>query len=828
MAVFNPDVGGVPSPNMPDQTNASQGYTPNKSLGIFFEGTGDILSSAVKAVDTGIKMGIERDVRTGFENTIKPIMETVPDELKKSGSAMEALQTAYEQGKISDVYYTGQLVTLNKNLRSKYPGYEDYVDEMVQGITGIRPANSYRNALLQQFEDEKSAREKEATSWDTWVKQNEAYIYQVAPDYFTNTDKYDQAELRTAVVKKKADATYIEDESARLSLLASQDKLTKEQATESSTIILNDIVSSSLSANSNATFGINPSNFLKQIQEMSTSGPSPEEYNSLVTGFAQTKATIRMALEKRANQVDEYGNSIYKLVGATETKNIIDQAMAQYDQIEELLTNKEFGLAGYYTRLNTMGNDRELNRVLNASPELRTANALAQIDRSLSTLYITESGKQDGIFKDIAPEVTARIVTGEDNLDSVVDRAVSSNGSEQDKAGVINATLNNLLETIKSGNATPEQIVAAGESLFNQEKLWTYINPDESLRFYTKLFNPEVTNALISNGDKELLNTYYQQARERIFSIPELTKAAAALNDTQQDWKSFFEVQFNPSSGRLELLVKKGGVPMFGGDIAGKSYQEGILGGIKYSFDKKKAEEAINALNFAFDNLGNTAVALGADEKMKPAIYSEVLRQLNVDLEQGESEGFFKWLLDGAAQFFGTDESEGNALNQMIQDNVSLPTMGETVNEVVGDTASFDGYFEAIRAAESGGNDSAKNPNSTATGRYQFLTSTWNDLAKRYPQLGLTDRNNPEQQEAAIRVFTRENAGRLADAGIPLSNGNLYAAHFLGSEDAIDVLNADDSTLVSEYVSPRVIKANPFLSGMTVADFKRWASTKAS
>lgn len=145
----------------------------------------------------------------------------------------------------------------------------------------------------------------------------------------------------------------------------------------------------------------------------------------------------------------------------------------------------------------------------------------------------------------------------------------------------------------------------------------------------------------------------------------------------------------------------------------------------------------------------------------------------------------------------------------------------------VGDTP--ENYFQAIRMAESGGNDTARNPASSATGRYQFTEGTWNDLAARYPDLGLTPdgRTDPAQQERAIRAFTRDNAQALMERRIPPTGGNLYAAHFLGAGAAPGVLSGEDNSPVSAYVAPEVVQANPFLADMSVGDFKRWAASKA-
>lgn len=132
-------------------------------------------------------------------------------------------------------------------------------------------------------------------------------------------------------------------------------------------------------------------------------------------------------------------------------------------------------------------------------------------------------------------------------------------------------------------------------------------------------------------------------------------------------------------------------------------------------------------------------------------------------------------------------------------------------------------YLASIRRAESGGDDAARNPRSSATGRYQFIDSTWRGLMDQYPDLGLTPdgRTDPAQQERAIQAFTRDNAAALQRAGIETTPANLYAAHFLGAGGAAQVLRQPDSAPLEGLLPPQVIAANPNLRGMTVADFRR-------
>lgn len=142
--------------------------------------------------------------------------------------------------------------------------------------------------------------------------------------------------------------------------------------------------------------------------------------------------------------------------------------------------------------------------------------------------------------------------------------------------------------------------------------------------------------------------------------------------------------------------------------------------------------------------------------------------------------------------------------------------------------ASTMSYMANARSAESGGNDAAANPNSSALGRYQFLESTWNGLMQKYPELGLTanGRTDGSQQERAMQRFTQDNAGALSSAGIPVDPGTLYAAHFLGAGGAQKALTADPGTPMTALVDPVVIQANPQLQGMTAGDFAQWAQQK--
>lgn len=143
--------------------------------------------------------------------------------------------------------------------------------------------------------------------------------------------------------------------------------------------------------------------------------------------------------------------------------------------------------------------------------------------------------------------------------------------------------------------------------------------------------------------------------------------------------------------------------------------------------------------------------------------------------------------------------------------------------------------LERIVAAESGGDPYAKNPRSSATGPSQFINSTWLDMMSRHrpdlaagqtPDAILAMRTDPALSREMTARYAEQNNQTLTNAGIPVTPGNTYLAHFAGPQGAVKVLQADPSTPAGDILGAAVVKANPFLASMTAGDLAAWASKK--
>ena len=146
------------------------------------------------------------------------------------------------------------------------------------------------------------------------------------------------------------------------------------------------------------------------------------------------------------------------------------------------------------------------------------------------------------------------------------------------------------------------------------------------------------------------------------------------------------------------------------------------------------------------------------------------------------------------------------------------------------------GLIDSIIGAESGGNPNPRNPNSSAAGPGQFIDSTWlstvrgirPDLADQPDSAVLALKTDPQLARQATEAYAQQNQAVLAKAGLPVTDGNTYLAHFAGPQGAVSVLQADPTAPVAQILGPGVVKANPFLANMTAADLQAWAARKVA
>jgi hypothetical protein len=185
------------------------------------------------------------------------------------------------------------------------------------------------------------------------------------------------------------------------------------------------------------------------------------------------------------------------------------------------------------------------------------------------------------------------------------------------------------------------------------------------------------------------------------------------------------------------------------------------------------------------------------------------------------------WLANADETLFKTKLAKDPAFAADARSALGLappPSAGDAVGGVV----------DKIIGVESGGNADAKNPNSSASGLGQFTNSTWiATIDKHRPDLAglsrsqkLALKTDKKLGRAMTTAHTQDNAAALSRVGAPVTEGNLYLAHFAGIGGAQNILRADDDRPIIQVLGPAAVEANPFLKGKTVGWVKNWANEK--
>ncbi len=211
-----------------------------------------------------------------------------------------------------------------------------------------------------------------------------------------------------------------------------------------------------------------------------------------------------------------------------------------------------------------------------------------------------------------------------------------------------------------------------------------------------------------------------------------------------------------------------------------------------------------------------------ADAKLKVA---EERRKAGVDVQ--EAPETYEERMKRADEYIDKSplsDIEKREAKQLVRQEAALEAEKAKIDRNPGAYVGGDAeqaYRDRVRVKESGGNDAAKASTSSATGRYQFIESTWNGIARRIglPLVTPENRNtaddprrNGNLQERAMDVYTSDSKAALSRANLPITARNLYVLHFGGAEGGTRLLRAEQTSpgdAAVNHADPAAVAANP-------------------
>lgn len=612
MAEFNPQ---IPGSDVPNFTGVSQGTGRDDSFATLFGGITDAIAAGVKIKDESTQNKIREEASAGFDQTNKDFgfdPPAAPSGMASDLDRMKSLQAAVEQGKISQVNYYGRLATLTKQLRTKYPGYEEIVDQTIQSVTGTRPANAFRDAIFGELESLAQDASDEVKFQRQWTKENEGVLAAIyGEDYFRNPESYDQKEVRARVAGFKGRSELIQAESQSLALAASQGQMNDRRAAKAVDQDFSFIVESSM----NKALSLNGPSAMSKINEFIERGsPSGEDLNAFISQITTLENEVRTQLATRGRQA--YVSS--GVMNQETVNKAIESALYPITKAKEAVLGGDFKLAAKYSTLNKAITDNQLNTMLAADPAFRAGMGLNEINQTLGENFLNQRLDQLGT---VALEVAGRAMAGQPDII----RSVVENGDGKLSKTVMTESFKAIVDPKLSGDQFSNVI----DQFFGPSAI-DFMSPktvaaEDLERIYLQFLRPEVTNAVFSKGTDEDKAKYVQWALEKAQAIP----------------------SFRAAAGEVNTLIRLDGAEL---KVDPKSMKVGLVLGPNQS-TPVVYQRTISAFNRTVDVLKPIFEAQGLDPEQAIVAFA---KDMNIKIDGGREGGLFELIADSYVE----EESE--------------------------------------------------------------------------------------------------------------------------------------------------------------------------
>jgi muramidase (phage lysozyme) len=663
VAEFNPST-QTNEQQAPSNLGVSRGTGPNQAFEALFSGLGEAISNGVQTADTYVQGKIENDARYGYESINQEMnldVDTVPSELTQSQEGLQKLAAAHMQGNVTNEYYYQRLASTLKGLRSRYPGYEKQVDSIVQSVTGVNPANAYRNALMQNIENQQQAMASQQGKFDSWAqtKENSEVLGILYPDFYSNPDKYSDQEMRNQV---KANVSQYQGRirlSEDTTKLRSNDKVVAKQQLGQ---LFGTIGSGYIVGGSEAA-GVDSPNVQNLLQTALADGKIVPEEQEQINGFlAQIRVKAEQDMRQRY-QTSDWGSNF----SSSELNDEVKNGLSQIDSMIELVNSGNINAASQIAARNKAMTDQATADLYKTFPDLRVASAVRNIseagaDKIIDMVIENAGGGMSFINKTLGKDITKSLTSGKTTMNQVTGNVLAAQGKTgKEKEQLLSAVLDGAVGTLTAPEATPDIKANTVQNVYgdNLDATWDVVDDSvgakgtsQRFRLYNKMFNPKITKEITALNDPKALATYTAAAVDKFQQIPEFRRAAADLTENI-DYTKYLRAHYDPQRNRVILEANEEAINNLGFFETGS----GVMSGQK--FQLQAAIKAKDAFNQGLAVMAPIIEANGADETEG---IKTLMQSVAADLQKDPKQGFFGWLNESLDNIIAPDPRKGTGL----------------------------------------------------------------------------------------------------------------------------------------------------------------------
>lgn len=569
MAKFNPDI----SKNDPDFLHYSKGGGNSwGAFGALFDGIGDLVGGAARTADAHIQGNIRRDLnrevdflndefglnaRSDTEASINPeFSQPSPEGLQSNFEQLSKLKKAHAQGALSETAYWGRLYSVVRQMRTRYPGYREQIDEHLAGALGNPAANQLRNSMFQEMEAELRASNKANEDYESFLNSKAKYLpvgYQdMAPEDVKHYARMQEMKEHSVTAEKSS-----------LELRAKRGENIAEDAYRFGLDYVETVFTDAVDRSFAAVLGGEGNNtyesFQKMFAEFAKDGITPEEDFQLRQTLGQVKEFARSSLLRQLGN-SESGPSLLTQMGSSKEKEVMDALERRFAAFEEGLFNPESGQLNLLKLNIEAQKNAQLNKFFQQNPKFKEITVLSQsVGPQVMSVILT--GDQDGTLLSAISAIPKSLV-----LDGIAGSTTPDSALDMmDKAGVANPKnvqtyFRDSIRVITDPGIPSEKKAALASKFFQpgDYKFFGRLSSDSKLKVYRDLTSPAVVNAMRQLADRDpTVWDNYKNWAVNAFNVV-AAKPIADLNERGLVTDDLLRYQYDPKTNQFTLKVNEG------------------------------------------------------------------------------------------------------------------------------------------------------------------------------------------------------------------------------------------------------------------------------
>lgn len=280
----------------------------------------NLIDSTVKFTDAQIKDNISATARDYKESEDKSLLrgqqefldqsaaiDSLPEGVVNKQQSLLKLKNAYENGVLSESAYYSRLDAASREMRSRYPGYVDQIDQSMSRLTGVNPANAVARDILSRIQkvnkdpDRSEAQQVERTLRDT-------FGFQPPANMPLEQQKELAANFRKTQLLREEQKQDLEMRKSTLGLATDVDKYNLDKADKAITQGISTTTQAALGGIFNPTInrdGIRQPSIISQMEDAVVKGQSFSDdlKNQAVAAGPRITSAYRQAAMQHVNSL---------------------------------------------------------------------------------------------------------------------------------------------------------------------------------------------------------------------------------------------------------------------------------------------------------------------------------------------------------------------------------------------------------------------------------------------------------------------------------------------------------------------------------------------